>query len=185
MRNTVILSLLLVIISAALFGFVSVPMYRSALVKYDYINDLHETLEQCESLQQQRDELLQKKNSISVGKRTVIEQAITNYSFSEVVRFMIALNTLLGTTTFGSSTPYSIGSESEEEGNVISIPITFSLPDVYYPLLSRFIEQFRRWDRGVRITSLSITSDASEGEVVDTVQVSLVVEALFSGQKDT
>ena len=188
MKNNLPLLLLLIIFSAALYAFVSVPMYGAAMAKYDHIEHLLGTLQQGEELQGRRDELLSQRNNIPRDKRDLLERAIVRYSFSEVVRFMIGFNAMLGGSAFGSDVPYSLGGERKDADGVTVIPITFNFEDIPYREVGRFINHLRRWERGVRIVSVRISA-GSEGDSESTASVggiraTITIEALFSDKPD-
>ena len=182
MKNNLPVLLLLIIISAALYAFVSVPMYGAARAKYDHIEHLQETLMQGEELQERRDMLLSQRNGISRDKRDLLERAIVRYSFSEVIRFMIGFNAMLSENPFGSNAPYSLGGESRRGDGTVVIPITFNFDDIRYPEIGEFINHLRRWERGVRIVSLQITSAGGEGDTETDIRATMSIEALFSGK---
>ena len=185
MKNNLPLILLFIILSAALYAFVTLPMYGASKAKYDHIEHLQETLLQGEELQEKRDTLLSERNSISQDKRNLLERAIVRYSFSEVVRFVIALNAMLGDTTFGAATPYSMGAEQPGADGVITIPITFVFDNIFYYEVAGFINKLREWERGVRIVSLQITSGGDESEEVDgNINATITIEALFSNKPE-
>ncbi len=178
MTNRFLPILLLLALSATLYAFIIVPVSGTARTKYKFVNNLQEVLSQAEELHRRRDELLAQKNSVPVQQREMLKRSISPHNYSEVVRFVIALETVIGRSGLGADIPYTIGREKKEENGLIVVPITFNFDRIGYADLLRFIERLRDWDRGARIVSVRIlSSDSDTG--TSTVRASITIEGLF------
>ena len=181
MKNNFLISILLILLSALLFATFSKPWFQLAQAKYTHISDLRGVLAQAESLQQKRDVLQSTYNSISPGRINLVKNSIPEHSPSNIIRFLLALNSLIQVSGFPSNTSYSVGAEKEDSEIVIAVPITFNFAEVDYNQLLRFISNLQRWERGTKIASLRIEPPVNDATgQSNSVRALLVVDALFS-----
>lgn len=150
------------------------------MAKRVHIQSLGEAFNEAQNLQQKRDQLQEVRNTVPEEKETLIKNAIPQHSQKNTILFLMALNEMMLISGFPRDVKYSIEEEQVKE-SVVVVPVLFSFSDISYNLLRRFIENLQRWDRGIRITSMEI-STPPDSTLADRgfVQATITIEALFS-----
>ena len=180
MRNNFLLSTILIIIAAVLYGYFIKPWATVAYEKYNNVEQLKETLLQADKIQQKRDELQSVRNNLSESTEDAIVGSIPEDTVENKIQFFIALDSLIAQSGLASDTRYSIRKEQEEGSEGTTIPISFDFDEVNYTILREFIGNIQRWNRGVRIKSLRIVSQKNEGSPDLVGGASIELEAFFT-----
>ena len=178
MKNKVLISVLLIFVSAVVFSQFALPRYEVVQAKRQHIADLSGTLSDALEIQQIRDELNVQYNQVPVEKRLLLENSAPLFSDEAVAQFFLDLETLfrnsrLPTTTRFSNTP------PNTDGEIVVMRVTLFLETVQYNTLLRLINNIQSWGRSVRIQDISIRA-ANDDVNRFAVDATLELEVLFS-----
>ena len=183
MSNYFIRSMIFLLFSGVLYAALMHPWYVEARAKHDHVQFLNEVLAQVNSLNRRRDELLSEFNSIPQNKVALIRNAVPPHSPKNVILFLLALDVFVAQSGLSSDTPYAIGSEeTNPETSTVAVPIQFDFSAVDYDVLTRFIANLQRWERAVRIESVTVSAISGDGRLPNAVRASVSIHALFSSE---
>ena len=187
MKNSFLLSVIFIFISAGLYSQVIRPWFGNAYAKYEQIESLRSVFLQGQELQIKRDKLRSDLNTVSIAQQNLVKNAIPEYSPGNLVLFLLALDQLMKKRSgLPLDTKYSVGTERKGENGVVILPVSFNFAEVSYNILRQFIGNVQRWERGVRIQSIQIGLPANEDLAEQGfVRATINVEALFSSASDT
>ena len=166
-----------------LFPLVIKPWSGSVFAKYDRIKELRLVFSRGQDLQAKRDELRSSLNVVPAAQQQLVRDAILEYSPGNVALFLLELDELVKRKSgLPFDTKYDVGvAVKEGDTDVFILPVSFTFGEISYTTLRQFVLSLQRWEKGVRIQSMSVGLPANE-DLVERgfVRATVSVEALFS-----
>ena len=181
-QNHFLISILLVVLAAFLLSKFTLPMYNEIKEERSHLVSLDETLGNSELLQVLKDEKYTLYNNILPSKSRTIENAIPAHTSENIVLMHLALNQVVATSGLPRDTSYLVGQSRVDTINglsVVRVPITFTLGQLNYSTVMRFLAQLGAWERGVVINEVVISDSASNPGATNAVRAVVNTEVLF------
>ena len=180
MRNNLIIAVIFVALAAVLYMLFIKPWVLTAYEKYKHVQQLNLLLERADQIQQKRDELQSLRINLSEEKERRINEAVPKNTVENKIQFFISLDKMLIRSGFAPDVAYSVGAERRGNDANIVIPVSFTFGQISYDVLRGFVNNLQRWERGVRIVSIKISSEGAFESAELIGGATVVIEALFS-----